>query len=59
MIKKQLSLPVEGVRSGLLGGAPMDKAYMAGVRSRARMLAKACSVKRNVTIRPLDPYLLK
>jgi len=52
-----LSLPIDGVRSGLLGGLSMDKEYMAGVKSRARMLAKACAVKQHVEIRPRDPYV--
>lgn len=43
MIK--LALPVDGVRAGLLGGAPVCRDYMQGVEARARMLAKATRVK--------------
>lgn len=44
MTTKQLALPIPGIRCGLLGSLPMDAAYMAGVASRAQMLAKACAV---------------
>lgn len=41
-----IALPIDGIRTGTMGSLPMDKTYMAGVRSRARMLAKACALKR-------------
>lgn len=44
MIK--LALPVPGFRHGLLGSLPVGPEYMAGVRARARMLARACRVDR-------------
>jgi len=54
---KQLSINIDGLRSGLLGNAPMDAEYMAGVRARARMLSKACSVKRIVNNSQADHYV--
>jgi hypothetical protein len=45
MIK--LSLPVPGIRRGLVGSLPVGPEYMAGVRARARMLAKACRFERH------------
>lgn len=40
MIK--LALPLEGIRTGFLGDLPVGSDYMAGVKARARMLARAC-----------------
>ena len=45
MIK--LSLPVPGIRRGLVGSLPVGPEYMAGVRARARMLAKVCRFDRH------------
>lgn len=45
MTNKQLAIPLPGFRRSLLGALPMDAAYMAGVASRAQMLARACTVK--------------
>jgi len=45
MIK--LALPVPGVRRGLIGSLPVGPEYMAGVRARARMLARACRFDRH------------
>lgn len=42
-----LALPIDGIRSGLIGTTPMDRSYMAGIRARARMLARACAVKQS------------
>lgn len=57
MTTKQLSLPIDGLRAGLLGGTPMDAAYMAGIESRARMLAKACSLPKAEPEKPQDKYI--
>jgi hypothetical protein len=59
VMAKQLALNVDGIRSGLLGAAPMDPDYMAGVNARAKMLAKACSLKKQPQQQPIDPYLAK
>ena len=40
--KIPLALPVPGFRRGLLGNLPVDAAYLRGVESRGRMLARAC-----------------
>lgn len=45
MIK--LALPVPGIRRGLVGSLPVGPEYMAGIRARARMLAKACRFERH------------
>lgn len=45
MTTKQLSLPINGIRTGQLGSLPMNGDYMTGVQARAKMLAKACAVK--------------
>lgn len=42
----KLALPAPGFRRGLLGSLPVGPEYMAGVRARARMLARACRVER-------------
>jgi len=38
----KLALPVDGCRTGRLGQLPVDADYMADVKARARMLARAC-----------------
>jgi hypothetical protein len=43
MIK--LALPVDGIRAGLLGGSPVGRDYMPGIKARARMLAKVTRVQ--------------
>jgi len=57
MIK--LALPVSGFRRGLLGTLPVGPEYMAGVRARARMLARACRVKRVGVTLPADARQLQ
>lgn len=44
-IHAHLALPCPGFRHGLVGELSIGRAYMAGVRARARMLRRACSLK--------------
>jgi len=55
----KLALPVPGFRRGLLGSLPVGPEYMAGVRARARMLARACRVERDVPLQASDDRQLQ
>jgi len=55
----KLALPVPGFRRGLLGSLPVGPEYMAGVRARARMLARACRVERTDVTVPADAWQLQ
>jgi len=55
----KLALPAPGFRRGLLGSLPVGPEYMAGVRARARMLAMACRVERNIPVQAADARKLQ